>query len=162
MAKVITHMVGNKPYRLDMKADEDVRTRCGKGGNPEKYQAGRYTLIDDKGNSVFATTLKTLVTCQKCSNLLTIGRFHQAIHAEDAIKVSEEVVARVSEPEVEAMKETGMYNDPEVLAKLLRAVANGTDAKVSRHDVVFNAAAEMIEEMNRCRKACKNRIKPHA
>lgn len=38
-----------------------------------------------------------------------------------------------------------MMNDPATIAKLLRAIANGTDAKASKHDIIFNAAAEWLE-----------------
>lgn len=38
-------------------------------------------------------------------------------------------------------------NDPAVICKLLRAMAGGTDAKASKQDVIFNAAAEIIEKL---------------
>lgn len=36
-------------------------------------------------------------------------------------------------------------NDPQILAKLLRAIANGADAKANKHDVIFAAAAGLLE-----------------
>lgn len=38
-------------------------------------------------------------------------------------------------------------NNPAVICKLLRAIAGGTDAKASKHDVIFNAAADIIEKL---------------
>lgn len=35
------------------------------------------------------------------------------------------------------------------IVRLLRAVANGTDAKASSRDIVFNAAADEIERLQR-------------
>jgi hypothetical protein len=40
-------------------------------------------------------------------------------------------------------------NTPETISKLLRAIAGGTDAKENNHDVIFLAAARMIEEHER-------------
>jgi hypothetical protein len=37
-------------------------------------------------------------------------------------------------------------NDPIVLAKLLRAIAGGTDAQAIGHDTIFKAAAELLEQ----------------
>lgn len=36
-------------------------------------------------------------------------------------------------------------NDPKVLAKLLRSIAGGGDAKVSKHDIIFIEAARWLE-----------------
>lgn len=36
-------------------------------------------------------------------------------------------------------------NDPASVSKLLRAIAAGSDARASRHDVIFTAAAEIID-----------------
>lgn len=36
-------------------------------------------------------------------------------------------------------------NDPKVIAGLLRALASGTDYKASMHDVIFNAAADLLD-----------------
>lgn len=36
-------------------------------------------------------------------------------------------------------------NDPKTLARLLRSIANGTEAQANKHDVIFNAAAEWLE-----------------
>lgn len=38
-----------------------------------------------------------------------------------------------------------MKNDPTTIARLLRAIANSTDAKALGHDIIFNAAAEWLE-----------------
>jgi hypothetical protein len=38
-----------------------------------------------------------------------------------------------------------MDNDPAIIAKLLRAISNGSDAKALKQDVIFNAAAEWLE-----------------
>jgi hypothetical protein len=38
-----------------------------------------------------------------------------------------------------------MSNDPLVLVKLLRAMADSEDAKAHKHDVILNAAADEIE-----------------
>lgn len=35
----------------------------------------------------------------------------------------------------------------EALQKLLRAIARGSDAIEKKHDIIFNAAADLIEEM---------------
>lgn len=43
---------------------------------------------------------------------------------------------------------TGPYdieNSPAALAKLLRAIAGGSDAQATKHDAIFNAAAEWLE-----------------
>jgi hypothetical protein len=40
-------------------------------------------------------------------------------------------------------------NDPKVIAKLLRAMAGGTNAKKYQHDIIFNAAADLLEEYDR-------------
>jgi hypothetical protein len=53
------------------------------------------------------------------------------------------------ERRIQYQRENGMKNDPKVIVKLLRAVANGTDAKRHKHDVIFEAAADMIEEYDR-------------
>lgn len=38
-----------------------------------------------------------------------------------------------------------MSNNPRDIVKLLRAIATGTDAQEKKHDVIFLAAADMIE-----------------
>lgn len=38
-------------------------------------------------------------------------------------------------------------NDPLLLAKLLRAIANGEDAKASKHDIIFLTAAGWLEHI---------------
>jgi hypothetical protein len=40
-----------------------------------------------------------------------------------------------------------LENYPEVVVKLLRAVAAGSDAKKHGHDTILNAAADMIEQL---------------
>ena len=35
-------------------------------------------------------------------------------------------------------------NDPRTLAKLLRAIAAGSDAQKSKHDIIFRAAADEL------------------
>jgi hypothetical protein len=45
-------------------------------------------------------------------------------------------------------------NDPIVLAKLLRAIAGGTDAQASGHDLIFNAAAELLEQYAEAIRRC--------
>jgi hypothetical protein len=35
----------------------------------------------------------------------------------------------------------------EALPKLLRAIANGTQAKENRHDIILNVAADEIEQL---------------
>lgn len=35
----------------------------------------------------------------------------------------------------------------EALPMLLRAIANGADAKASRHDIILNAAADELDEL---------------
>ena len=40
-------------------------------------------------------------------------------------------------------------NTPETISKLLRAIAGGVDAKENNHDVIFLAAARIIEEHER-------------
>lgn len=37
-------------------------------------------------------------------------------------------------------------NDPKVIARLLRAIAGGTDAKKSKQDIILNVAADMLEK----------------
>jgi hypothetical protein len=37
-------------------------------------------------------------------------------------------------------------NDPQTIAKLLRACATGSIAKANKHDVIFIAAAELLEQ----------------
>lgn len=37
-------------------------------------------------------------------------------------------------------------NNPKEIAKLLRAMANGTDAQKNKHDIIFKAAAERLEQ----------------
>lgn len=36
-------------------------------------------------------------------------------------------------------------NDPKTIAKLLRAIAGGSNAKADRSDVIFNVAADMLD-----------------
>lgn len=38
-----------------------------------------------------------------------------------------------------------MRNDPKTIAKLLRAIASGSDAKQSQHDIIFRAAADLLD-----------------
>lgn len=79
MGREIVHMVGEQPVKLELHG-EDVHTRCGIVGAP--VSAGpaatphRYTLIDSKGNQFFGTTLRTIVTCKKCTNLVEHGKIH--------------------------------------------------------------------------------------
>ncbi len=37
-------------------------------------------------------------------------------------------------------------NDPRVIAKLLRAIAGSEDARAIKHDIIFNAAADLLED----------------
>lgn len=39
-----------------------------------------------------------------------------------------------------------MGNDPATISRLLRAIAGGANAQASKHDVIFNAAADMIDK----------------
>lgn len=75
----IIHMVGEQPVRLEIDG-ADVHTRCGIVGAPvsagTKASPHRYTLIDSKGNQFFGTTLRSTVSCKKCSNLITNGKIH--------------------------------------------------------------------------------------
>lgn len=79
MTREIVHMVGNQPVRLTLDG-EDVHTRCGIVGAP--ISAGpanaphRYTIIDSRGNQFFGTTLRSIVSCKKCTNLITNGKIH--------------------------------------------------------------------------------------
>lgn len=36
-------------------------------------------------------------------------------------------------------------NEPAVIVKLLRAIASGTNAMQDKHDIIFRAAADLIE-----------------
>lgn len=40
-------------------------------------------------------------------------------------------------------------NKPQTLSQMLRAIAQGTDAKEQRHDTILIGAAEMIEAFER-------------
>jgi DnaJ-class molecular chaperone len=40
-----------------------------------------------------------------------------------------------------------LRNNPETICKLLRAIAKASDAQLSMHDVILNAAADMIETL---------------
>lgn len=42
---------------------------------------------------------------------------------------------------------TSRRNNPADIAKLLRAIAGGTQARESKQDIIFNAAAELLDEM---------------
>lgn len=79
MSREIIHMVGEQPVRLTLDG-EDVHTRCGVVGAPvsvgTKDSPHRYTLLDSKGNQFFGTTLRTIVSCKKCNNLITNGKIH--------------------------------------------------------------------------------------
>lgn len=79
MTREIVHMVGDQPVRLTLDG-EDVHTRCGIVGapvsaGPEK-SPHRYTLLDSKGNQFFGTTLRSTVSCKKCTNLIEHGKIH--------------------------------------------------------------------------------------
>lgn len=45
-------------------------------------------------------------------------------------------------------------NDPKVIIKLLRAIASGTDAQNTKQDVIFSAAANMLEQFDRDTARC--------
>lgn len=45
---------------------------------------------------------------------------------------------------------------PGTLAKLLRAIAAGSDARASRHDIIFNAAADALDRLLEGQKASRN------
>lgn len=52
------------------------------------------------------------------------------------------------------------------LPKLLRALAGGTDAKARKHDVIFNAAADELERLDRATEhfraeTAKQSMEPH-
>ncbi len=50
---------------------------------------------------------------------------------------------------VDLLKNAGVFNDPQVICKLLRAIAGGTEAQASRIDTILIGAAEMIEAFAR-------------
>lgn len=79
MTREIVHMVGEQPMRLVLDG-EDVHTRCGIVGAPvsagTEKSPHRYTLLDSKGNQFFGTTLRTIVSCKKCTNLIEHGKIH--------------------------------------------------------------------------------------
>lgn len=79
MVREIVHMVGEQPVKLELQG-EDVHTRCGIVGAPVSAgPAGkehRYKLIDSKGNQFFGTTLRNIVSCKKCTNLIKHGKIH--------------------------------------------------------------------------------------
>lgn len=72
-------MVGDQPMRLKLDG-EDVHTRCGIVGAPISTGPSdaphRYTLIDSGGNQFFGTTLRAVVSCKKCDNLIKHGKIH--------------------------------------------------------------------------------------
>lgn len=45
-------------------------------------------------------------------------------------------------------------NDPKVVARLLRAIAGGTDAQKSKQDVILNIAADMLEKYDDDARRC--------
>lgn len=48
-----------------------------------------------------------------------------------------------------ALNVLGVHNDPAVICKLLRALADGKDAKRGRYDTILIGAAEMIAAFER-------------
>jgi hypothetical protein len=47
------------------------------------------------------------------------------------------------------------------LPKLLRAIANGDDAKKNKQDIIFNEAANLIEHLAKIREVSKQLVKEH-
>lgn len=76
MAPII-HMLGRiNGADVDV-GERDVYGLCGVAGVAEETKDPlKYKLSDEKGNTTMATTTIKVVTCQKCSNLLTSGHIH--------------------------------------------------------------------------------------
>lgn len=47
-------------------------------------------------------------------------------------------------------------NDPKTIAKLLRAVASGEEAKASKHDLIFKAAADLLDSNQNMKEALEH------
>lgn len=67
------HMVGRAGVKLRLFGD-DVTTLCGEVGCPTEITDNGYHLTSMGGNQLNATTTVARVTCQKCNNLMTIGK----------------------------------------------------------------------------------------
>jgi hypothetical protein len=70
------HMVGREEGATLALFDADVSTLCGKTAAPTEYECEGYVLTDSNGNRLRVTTFAVHVSCQKCTNLLTIGALH--------------------------------------------------------------------------------------
>jgi hypothetical protein len=78
MRKPVVHMLGRVNGAPVDTATRDQRALCGPAGWAEHLaEAKLYKLLDEHGNTFNATTTTKLVTCKKCSNLLTIGRLQE-------------------------------------------------------------------------------------
>jgi hypothetical protein len=78
MRKPVVHMLGRVNGAPVDTAARDQRALCGPAGWAEHLaEAKLYKLLDEHGNTFNATTTTKLVTCKKCSNLLTIGRLQE-------------------------------------------------------------------------------------
>lgn len=74
--KQTVHMVGRIDGAMLQLMAEDVSTLCGKRAAATDEDVHGYILTDSNGNRLRATTIRFKITCQKCSNLLTIGALH--------------------------------------------------------------------------------------
>lgn len=81
------------------------------------------------------------------TKLRTSGYDHDfvTLTGSDAIYMHGIAVTRCSDIVEKANRRT--ENSPAVVAKLLRAIAAGSDAKVTQHDVILNAAAKMLDTL---------------
>lgn len=76
LAKQTIHMVGRDEGAVLRLFGADVATLCGKIAAPTEITITCYVLTDSNGNRLRATTHVGMVSCQKCTNLLTIGALH--------------------------------------------------------------------------------------